>query len=90
MIFSHVHQVISIRSDELILEAFKKMRDNNVGVLPVVQGPKKKIVGNVSLRDIRFLLLKPELFSNFRYSTDNLLLPLGSEYLITFKIGFQF
>ncbi|CAN4124376.1 unnamed protein product [Withania somnifera] len=58
-------EVISIQSDELILEAFKKMRDNNIGGLPVVQGPKRKIVGNVSLRDIRFLLPKPELFSNF-------------------------
>lgn len=44
------------------------MRDNHVGGLPVVEGPSKKIVGNVSIRDIRHLLLKPELFSNFRYS----------------------
>lgn len=62
-------EVISVRDDELILEAFKKMRDNNIGGLPVVEGPKKKIVGNVSIRDIRFLLLKPELFSNFRQLT---------------------
>ncbi|OIS95972.1 snf1-related protein kinase regulatory subunit gamma-1-like protein [Nicotiana attenuata] len=62
-------EVISIGSDELIFEAFKKMRDNNIGGLPVVQWPKKKIVGNVSIRDIRFLLLKPELFSNFRQLT---------------------
>lgn len=59
-------QVISIQSDELVLEAFKQMRDNKIGGLPVVKGPKKKIVGNVSIRDIRYLLLKPELFSNFR------------------------
>ncbi|XP_070016211.1 SNF1-related protein kinase regulatory subunit gamma-1-like [Nicotiana sylvestris] len=63
------NEVISIRSDELIFEAFKKMRDNNIGGLPVVQWPKKKIVGNVSIRDIRFLLLTPELFSNFRQLT---------------------
>ncbi|CAN4076391.1 unnamed protein product [Withania somnifera] len=62
-------EVISVRDDELILEAFKKMRDNNIGGLPVVEGPKKKIIGNVSIRDIRFLLLKPELFSNFRRLT---------------------
>ena len=60
-------QVITIQSDELILEAFKRMRDNQIGGLPVVEGPKKKIVGNVSIRDIRYLLLEPELFSNFRY-----------------------
>jgi hypothetical protein len=42
------------------------MRENQIGGLPVVGGPKKKIVENVSIRDIRYLLLKPELFSNFR------------------------
>lgn len=50
----------------MILEAFKQMRDNQIGGLPVVDGPKKKIVGNLSIRDIRYLLLKPELFTNFR------------------------
>lgn len=59
-------QVISIQSDDLVLEAFKRMKDNQVGGLPVVEGPGKKIVGNISIRDIRHLLLKPELFSNFR------------------------
>lgn len=47
------------------------MRDNQIGGLPVVEGPKRKIVGNVSMRDIRYLLLKPDLFSNFRYSKTN-------------------
>jgi len=59
-------QVISIQSNELILEAFKQMRDNKIGGLPIVEGPKKRIVGNLSIRDIRHLLLRPELFTNFR------------------------
>ncbi|KAL5553911.1 hypothetical protein UlMin_041312 [Ulmus minor] len=67
--FMSPEEVISIQRDELILEAFKRMRDNKIGGLPVVDGPKKKIVGNVSIRDIRFLLLEPELFSNFRTLT---------------------
>ncbi|XVE53275.1 hypothetical protein DITRI_Ditri02bG0191600 [Diplodiscus trichospermus] len=62
-------EVISIHSDDLVLEAFKRMRDNQIGGLPVVEEPRKKIVGNVSIRDIRHLLLKPELFSNFRQLT---------------------
>ena len=66
MYFCLLGQVISIQGDELILEAFKRMRDNQIGGLPVVDAPKKKIVGNVSIKDIRYLLLKPELFSNFR------------------------
>lgn len=44
------------------------MRDNQIGGLPVVEGPQKKIVGNVSIRDIRHLLLKPQLFTSFRYN----------------------
>ncbi|KAG7032195.1 SNF1-related protein kinase regulatory subunit gamma-1-like protein, partial [Cucurbita argyrosperma subsp. argyrosperma] len=62
-------QVITIQSQELILEAFKRMRDNHIGGLPVVEGPKNRIVGNISIRDIRYLLLKPEIFSNFRKLT---------------------
>ncbi|KAH1259934.1 SNF1-related protein kinase regulatory subunit gamma-1-like [Glycine max] len=58
-----------IQSNELILEAFKQMRDNKIGGLPIVEGPKKRIVGNLSIRDIRHLLLRPELFTNFRKLT---------------------
>ncbi|MBA0573288.1 hypothetical protein Golob_000570 [Gossypium lobatum] len=67
--FMSSNELISIQNDDLVLEAFKRMRDNHVGGLPVVEGPSKKIVGNVSIRDIRHLLLKPELFSNFRQLT---------------------
>jgi hypothetical protein len=56
-----------VKSDDLILEAFKCMKDNKIGGVPVVEGPKRKLVGSVSIRDIRFLLLRPDLFSNFRY-----------------------
>lgn len=62
-------QVISCQSNELILEAFKKMKENHIGGLPVVEGPTKKIVGNVSIKDIRFLLLKRKIFTNFRQLT---------------------
>ncbi|XP_054810620.1 LOW QUALITY PROTEIN: SNF1-related protein kinase regulatory subunit gamma-1-like [Prosopis cineraria] len=64
--FMSSDEVVSIERDELILEAFKKMKDHKIGGLPVVEGQNKRIVGNVSIRDIRYLLLKPELFSNFR------------------------
>ncbi|CAM8936440.1 unnamed protein product [Rhodiola kirilowii] len=67
--FMSANEVISIQSSEHVMEAFKKMRDHRVGGLPVVDGEKKKIVGNVSIRDIRHLLLKPDLFSNFRELT---------------------
>ncbi|KAL8142356.1 hypothetical protein V2J09_015388 [Rumex salicifolius] len=62
-------KVISIQSNDLILEAFKKMKDHEIGGLPVLEGPNKKIIGNISMRDIKYLLLKPEIFSNFRNLT---------------------
>ncbi|WOK91323.1 hypothetical protein Cni_G00014 [Canna indica] len=67
--FMSSKQVISIKGDDLILEAFKRMKDNCIGGLPVVEGPRCKIVGSVSIRDIRFLLLRPELFAIFRQLT---------------------
>ncbi|XP_027360366.1 SNF1-related protein kinase regulatory subunit gamma-1-like [Abrus precatorius] len=67
--FMSTDEVISIQTNELILEAFKQMKDNQIGGLPVVEGPTKRIVGNLSIRDIRYLLLRQELFTNFRKLT---------------------
>ncbi|XP_025818723.1 LOW QUALITY PROTEIN: SNF1-related protein kinase regulatory subunit gamma-1-like [Panicum hallii] len=67
--FMSIDEVITVKSDDLILEAFKCMKDNKIGGVPVVEGPKRKLVGSVSIRDIRFLLLRPDLFSNFRQLT---------------------
>ncbi|XP_031505544.1 SNF1-related protein kinase regulatory subunit gamma-1-like [Nymphaea colorata] len=62
-------EVISVKGDELILEAFKLMKDNEIGGVPVLDGSSKKIIGNISIRDIRFLLLRAGVFSNFRQLT---------------------
>ncbi|KAM0932455.1 putative CBS domain-containing protein [Dioscorea sansibarensis] len=62
------YQVFTAKSNELILEAFKRMKDNRIGGLPVTKESSRKITGSVSIRDIQHLLLMPELFSNFRYS----------------------
>ncbi|CAO2165347.1 unnamed protein product [Urochloa humidicola] len=67
--FMSIDEVITVKSDDLILEAFKCMKDNKIGGVPVVEGPKRKLVGSVSIRDIRFLLLRPDLFSKFRQLT---------------------
>ncbi|EMS60148.1 SNF1-related protein kinase regulatory subunit gamma 1 [Triticum urartu] len=65
--FMSLDEVITVNSDDLILEAFKCMKDNKIGGVPVVEGPRRKLVGSVSIRDIRFLLLRPDLFSDFRH-----------------------
>ncbi|XP_050909578.1 SNF1-related protein kinase regulatory subunit gamma-1-like [Lathyrus oleraceus] len=76
--FMSTDKVISVQSNELILEAFKIMRDHQIGGLPVVEGSTKTIVGNLSIRDIRYLLLKPEIFSNFRFLLHHL-------FILTFR-----
>lgn len=80
--FMPYDEVIGIKSDELILEAFKRMKDNRIGGLPVTEGAGRKIVGSISIRDIRFLLLRPELFSSFRHLTvKDFMRKIGSESL---------
>ncbi|CAM6099456.1 unnamed protein product [Calypogeia fissa] len=56
-------KVISVDASKLILEAFILMREKGIGGLPVVEGPEKKVIGTISVRDVRFLLLKPEVFA---------------------------
>uniref|UniRef100_A0A0D6R683 CBS domain-containing protein n=1 Tax=Araucaria cunninghamii TaxID=56994 RepID=A0A0D6R683_ARACU len=67
--FMSPNKVICIDGKEPVLEAFKRMNEKQIGGLPVVQGPTNKIIGNISMRDIRFLLLHQELFSRFRQLT---------------------
>ncbi|KAJ4838084.1 SNF1- protein kinase regulatory subunit gamma-1-like [Turnera subulata] len=67
--FMSSSEIVTVKGNDLILEAFKQMRDHQIGGLPVVEGPDMKIIGNISIRDIRHLLLKPELFSNYRSLT---------------------
>ncbi|XP_004298442.1 PREDICTED: SNF1-related protein kinase regulatory subunit gamma-1-like [Fragaria vesca subsp. vesca] len=67
--FMSCNEVIDIQSEDLIMEAFKKMKEQKIGGLPVVDGQKKKLVGNVSVSDIRYVFLKHDLLSNFRKLT---------------------
>lgn len=67
--FMSPEEVISIDGNELVLEAFKLMREKQIGGLPVVEGQRDKIIGNISMRDIRFLLLNRELFPEFKQLT---------------------
>ena len=54
-----------------MLQAFKLMRQKGVGGIPVVASNGRKAIGNISIRDIQFLLLAPEIYKEFR-SVNNL------------------
>ena len=42
------------------------MGEQGVGGEPVVDSGGRKAVGNISLRDIQFLLIAPEIYRDFR------------------------
>ena len=55
-----------MHEDEPVLQAFKLMRKNRVGAIPVVDSSGTKAVGNISLRDVQFLLTAPEIYHDYR------------------------
>ncbi|KAK9072367.1 hypothetical protein SSX86_008801 [Deinandra increscens subsp. villosa] len=62
------NQVIKVDEDEPVLQAFKLLREKGVGGLPVVSGGNKP-VANISIRDIQFLLMAPEIYKDYRSIT---------------------
>ena len=49
-----------------MLQAFKVMRRKRIGGIPVVDSGGSKAVGNISLRDVQFLLTAPEIYHDYR------------------------
>ncbi|XP_076903133.1 SNF1-related protein kinase regulatory subunit gamma-1-like [Bidens hawaiensis] len=64
----NTNQVIKVDEDEPVLLAFRLMRQKGVGGLPVVSGGNKP-VANISIRDIQFLLIAPEIYKDYRSIT---------------------
>lgn len=68
MSFSEMLNILSqVYEDEPVLQAFKLMRKKRVGGVPVVEKDGTKAVGNISLRDVQFLLTAPEIYHDYRY-----------------------
>lgn len=55
-----------MNEEEPVLQAFKLMRKKGIGGIPVVESGGRKAVGNISIRDVRFLLTTPEIYREFR------------------------
>ena len=60
--------MVTIDGKKLILEAFICMKEKKIDGLPVIDSESRKIIGNISIRDVRHLLLKRELFAKHKYS----------------------
>lgn len=59
--------------DEPVLQAFKLMRKRGIGGVPVIESGGTKAVGNISIRDIQFLLTTPDIYSEYRFVAQFLL-----------------
>ncbi|KAM1433142.1 hypothetical protein ACFX1R_016464 [Malus domestica] len=61
--------IVKVYEDEPVLQAFKLMRKKRVGGVPVIENGGSKAVGNISLRDVQFLLTAPEIYHDYRSIT---------------------
>ncbi|CAL0319858.1 unnamed protein product [Lupinus luteus] len=80
-------QIIKVYEDEPVLQAFKLMRKQRIGGVPVIKRGGNKAVGNMSLQDVQFLLTAPEIYHDYRAITvkDFLTVVPTSSDLITCK-----
>ncbi|MBA0877701.1 hypothetical protein Goshw_026475 [Gossypium schwendimanii] len=61
--------IITVYEDEPVLQAFKLMRKKRIGGIPVIECGGKKAIGNISLRDVQFLLTAPDIYCDYRSIT---------------------
>ncbi|KZV21749.1 hypothetical protein F511_02907 [Dorcoceras hygrometricum] len=74
-------QIIKVNEDEPVLQAFKLMRQKGVGAVPVVENGGSKAIGNISIRDIQFLLIAPQIYREYRSITAKNFLTSVRSYL---------
>lgn len=63
------NSIVKVDEDEPVLQAFKVMRKRRIGGVPVIEKGGNKAIGNISLRDIQFLLTAPEIYHEYRSIT---------------------
>ncbi|KAI3765973.1 hypothetical protein L2E82_16020 [Cichorium intybus] len=82
------NRIIKVEEDEPVLQAFKTMQEKGVGGVPVVaSGGGNKAVGNISIRDIQFLLIAPEIYKDYRSITAKNFLTAVKNYVEKDKKG---
>ncbi|KAK5777194.1 SNF1-related protein kinase regulatory subunit gamma-1 [Gossypium arboreum] len=73
--------IITVYEDEPVLQAFKLMRKKRIGGIPVIECGGKKAIGNISLRDVQFLLTAPDIYRDYRSITAKNFLIVVRNYL---------
>ncbi|KAL8140116.1 hypothetical protein V2J09_006137 [Rumex salicifolius] len=62
-------QMVEVYEDEPVLQAFELMRVKGIGGIPVLDSSGRKAVGNISIRDVQFLLTAPNIYKEYRSMT---------------------
>ncbi|XP_076932471.1 SNF1-related protein kinase regulatory subunit gamma-1-like [Bidens hawaiensis] len=75
------NRIIKVDEDEPVLQAFRIMQEKGVGGVPVVASGGNKAVGNISIRDIQYLLIAPEIYKDYRSITAKNFLTAVKNYL---------
>ncbi|GAA0140248.1 kinase modulator [Lithospermum erythrorhizon] len=75
------NRIVKVYEDEPVLQAFKLMREKGVGGVPIIEQDGTKAVGNISIRDIQFLLIAPEIYREYRSITAKNFLSAVKKYL---------
>ncbi|XP_062225435.1 SNF1-related protein kinase regulatory subunit gamma-1-like isoform X1 [Phragmites australis] len=63
------YKLIKVNEDQPVLKAFQLMREKGVGGLPVMDTSGAKAIGNISIRDVQYLLTAPKIYKEHRTIT---------------------
>ncbi|CAL5032554.1 unnamed protein product [Urochloa decumbens] len=62
-------KLVKVNEDQPVLKAFQLMREKGVGGLPVMDTSGEKAIGNISIRDVQYLLTAPKIYKEHRTIT---------------------
>ncbi|EEC77160.1 hypothetical protein OsI_15626 [Oryza sativa Indica Group] len=62
-------KLVKVNEDQPVLKAFQLMREKGVGGLPVMDTSGTKAIGNISIRDVQYLLTAPNIYKDYRTIT---------------------
>ncbi|KAF3323661.1 SNF1-related protein kinase regulatory subunit gamma-1 isoform X1 [Carex littledalei] len=73
--------LVKVQEDEPVLKAFELMQKIQIGGLPVVDATGNHAIGNISIRDVQYLLTTPDIYKDYRTITAKDFLTAVRSYL---------
>lgn len=74
-------RLVKVSEGEPVLNAFQLMRKKGIGGLPVVDASGKRAVGNISIRDVQYLLNALDIYNDYRSISSKNFLTAVRSYL---------